>query len=167
MFPWKTSLSLVLMLVAGINGFNQLDYSTRFEKRETSAPINSPGVDYMASPIRPYFDLVVAVFLAGGHSEEAKREEKIVRAAYKRYQNGGIVLPGTKPNITFTTVFVVGKHGLPEGTAVPAKGLLRGDTFFLDIPEGYSHLGDKTKGLMALVEHLRSELPLPLFFGWK
>ena len=44
---------------------------------------------------------------------------------------------------------------MEEETVLPESGLLLGDFFHLDIREGYTRLGEKTKGMMALSEHLR------------
>lgn len=108
---------------------------------------------------RPYYDLVVAVLVVGGQSIEALAELERVRRVYARY--GGWVTPdggrggGYQQPLSFRYVFVVGTAGLEKGVEVPVEGLLRGDMFYVEVPEGYRFLSHKTKALMALSEHFR------------
>lgn len=103
---------------------------------------------------RPYYDLVVAVLVVGGDSQDALDEISRVRRVYARY--GKRVSPdgGKAAALTFRVVFVVGNAGSVGGD-VPDSGLLLGDFFHVNIREGYTHLSDKTKAMMALSEHLR------------
>lgn len=103
---------------------------------------------------RPYYDLVVAVLVVGGESKDALDEISRVRRVYARY--GQRVSPdGRKAApLSFRVVFVVGNAGAVGGH-VPDCGLLLGDFFHVNIREGYTHLSDKTKAMMALSEHLR------------
>lgn len=103
----------------------------------------------------PYFDLVVAVHVIGGNSLEAQEEIAHVRRLYGRYRARKIALTEYETALTFRVVFIVGSAGLPEGTEIPEGGLLVGDFFHVNINEGYSHLGEKTKATMALSDHLR------------
>lgn len=104
---------------------------------------------------RPYYDLVVAVLIVGGDSQEAVDEIARIRRVYERY--GSQVVPdgGKAPPLTMRVVFVAGRAGLPENTAVPDTGLLLGDFFHVNVREGYAYLSDKTKAMMALSQHLR------------
>lgn len=106
---------------------------------------------------RPYYDLVVAVFVA---STESHDEISRVRKVYARY--GSEVVPagngGTStPPLTFKVVFVVGRAGveLPEDVQLPDTGLLMGDFYHVEVREGYKHLSDKTKAMTGLANHLR------------
>lgn len=109
---------------------------------------------------RPYYDLVVAVLVVGGDTPEAQAEIDRVRRVYARY--GNYVMPdgGGTPNHaqraqSFRYVFVVGAGALGGGVDVPDEGLLIGDFFYVDVPEGYRYLSHKTKALMGLSEHIR------------
>ena len=108
---------------------------------------------------RPYYDLVVAVFVA---SKESQEEIARVRKVYARYGsevvpdrnvNGGTVK--NTPPLAFKVVFVVGRAGLPEDVQLPDTGLLLGDFYHVDVREGYNHLSDKTKAMTGLSDHLR------------
>ena len=149
MFQFAVLVLLTLNLLCGRSDkpASRPQYPVIFDKEFTGLP----------STFRPYYDLVVAVFLKGDRSSEASREEEIVRAAYERYADSKIVLPGSESVFTLKVVYLVGRARLSEDTVIPDSGLLHGDTFYVDIEEGYRHLGEKTKGLIAILEHLRSE----------
>lgn len=108
---------------------------------------------------RPYYDLVVAVLVVGGDTPEALAEIDRVRRVYARY--GDYVVPdGRGAPIaqraqSFRYVFVVGAGALGAEVDVPDEGLLTGDFFYVDVPEGYRYLSHKTKALMGLSEHIR------------
>lgn len=104
---------------------------------------------------RPHYDLVVAVLVVGGESQEAQDEVARVRRVYARY--GSQVVPdgGSATPLTLRVIFVVGRAGLSDDAQLPETGLLLGDFFHLDVREGYTHLSDKTKAMMGLTEHLR------------
>lgn len=120
-----------------------------------SAPLETRS--WLPPKNRPHYDLVIAVFVVGGFSQEALEEVERVRRVYARY--GSHVQPagdwvGVAP-LTIRVVFIVGRAGLSEAMHVPASGLLLGDFFHVDVREGYTHLSDKTKAMMALSDHLR------------
>ena len=104
---------------------------------------------------RPHYDLVVAVLVVGGDSQEAQEEIARVRRVYSRYSSQVVPDGGSAPPLTLRVIFVVGRAGLPENVMLPDTGLLLGDFFHLDVREGYRHLSDKTKAMMGLSEHLR------------
>lgn len=121
--------------------------------------LNKSGVLAPSLPLyanRPFYDLVVAVPVVGGDSDDALEEIARVRRVYARYE-GGQVVPdgGSAPPLTFRVIFIVGRAGLPEETELAETGLLLGDFFHVDVREGYTHLGDKTGAMVALSEHLR------------
>lgn len=106
---------------------------------------------------RPYYDLVVAVLVVGGDSEESQAEIARVRRVYARYGSG--IVPGGGPAdaapLTFKVIFVVGRAGLPEGVEPGEAGLLLGDFYHVDVREGYRYLSDKTKAMTGLADHFR------------
>ncbi|CAM9868658.1 unnamed protein product [Scytosiphon promiscuus] len=106
---------------------------------------------------RPYYDLVVAVLVVGGDSEEAQEEIARVRRVYSRYGSG--IVPGGGSDdatpLTFKVIFVVGRAGLPEGMELGEAGLLLGDFYHVDVREGYRYLSDKTKAMTGLADHFR------------
>lgn len=103
---------------------------------------------------RPYYDLVVAVLVVGGESKQALAEIRRVQRVFARY--GKTVSPNGRKAapLSLRVVFVVGNAGAVGGQ-VPDCGLLLGDFFHVNTREGYTHLSDKTKAMMALSEHLR------------
>lgn len=120
---------------------------------------NSTGLEPDGDDNRPYYDLIVAVLVVGGDSAESLAEIDRVRRVYGRYgtsvtPDGGGSNERHEP-LSFRYVFVVGAGALGEAVDVPQEGLLRGDFFFVDVPEGYRYLSHKTKALMGLSEHMR------------
>lgn len=110
---------------------------------------------------RPYYDLVVAVFVA---SKDSHEEISRVRKVYARYGsefvpggvgNGGVGTATPSAALTFRVVFIVGRAGLPEDVQLPDTGLLIGDFYHVNVREGYKHLSDKTKAMTGLADHLR------------
>lgn len=123
------------------------------------AGLGLPGLPPADARHRPYYDLVVAVFVS---SKESQEEISRVRKVYARY--GSEVVPGgvgnggvgeVTPALTFRVVFIVGRAGLPEDVQLPDTGLLMGNFYHVDVREGYKHLSDKTKAMTGLVDHLR------------
>lgn len=126
--------------------------SPALASRETFA--NGSGLPPDAAD-RPHYDLVVAVLVVGGDSQEAQDEIARVRRVYSRYSSQVVPDGGTAPALSLRVVFVVGRGGLPDSVMIPDTGLLRGDFFHVNVREGYTHLSDKTKAMMGLSAHLR------------
>lgn len=132
-------------------------------KRQTSVDLESEsyldGLPPSDPESRPHYDLVVAVFVVGGSSEQAQNEIALVRKLYGRYgshvlpQNGSEASDATP--LTLKLVFIVGREGLDQRVQMPAAGILLGDFLHVDVREGYEFLGDKTKAMMGLAKHLR------------
>lgn len=159
--------ALLLLSVTALQSFNWGVGVTGSEKglgvglpvsiREDGAVLGGPrlGLTPISAASRPHYDLLVAVLVVGGVSQEAQDEIARVRRVYARY--GSEVIPdgGSVRPLSLKVVFVVGRAGLPEGMVLPESGILLGDFFHVDVREGYTHLSDKTKAMMALSEHIR------------
>ncbi|CAM9585602.1 unnamed protein product [Phaeothamnion confervicola] len=110
---------------------------------------------------RPYYDLVIAILVKGSDTPEGAAEMERTRQLYARY-NGTLSLGGgdaiglpADSNVTdwtFRYLLVVNNETSRVGP-VPPGGLLVGDTFHVDAPDGWDHLSDKTLGLMSLAAH--------------
>lgn len=165
--PAPARLLLVLLLWSSVARYR---FAARVSASVGDASPTS-GLAPSSHDDRPFYDIVVAVFVKGGNSTEALSEIALTRQVYARYGNSVVVPENDESALSHTNgsevpasldiplslkvVFIVGGEGLPEDVKVPNSGLLLGDFFHVHVREGYKHIAEKTRAMLGISEHLR------------